>query len=267
MLPSLLRRFVKWLLRFKKAPPPRPLPPQPPPLRVEPLEDRRMFSANTTSPSLVGASLVTVAETFQMVSQPRGNVRIVFLGDSITWGYQYGLGAPVWQSALSGLGAADYGVIGATTQSLLYQLSLGQLLGEDPSVVVLTIGTNNLLEGDGPQATAAGILADVAMIHQFEPRAELLVLGVPPGGATPSDPYRIQTVQTDALVASMLAGDSRATFVNVAPAFEDGDGTISGLISLDSIHPTILGYANLTFALMTPITTAYLDSLPLHAVL
>ncbi|HEY7309790.1 MAG TPA: GDSL-type esterase/lipase family protein [Gemmataceae bacterium] len=226
-----------------------------------------MFSADTTLPTLLGAPLVTVAGTFQTESQPRGNVSIVFLGDSITWGYQYGLGAPVWQSALVGLGAADYGVIGATTQSLLYQLSLGQLLGDGPSVVVLTIGTNNLLEGDGPDATAEGVLADVAMIHRFEPRAEVLVLGVPPGGASPNDPYRTQVNQTNALIAPMLVGDSRAMFANIAPAFEDGDGSISGLVMFDAIHPTTLGYANLTLALMTPLRTAELDNFPLGAVL
>jgi lysophospholipase L1-like esterase len=266
MLLSLLRRFVNWLRRSKKTPAPQPRP-RSSPLGVESLEDRRMFSADTTLPSLLGASPVTVAGTFQMVTQPRVNPSIVFLGDSITWGYQYGLGAPVWQSVLAGFGAADYGVIGATTESLLYQLSIGQLLGDRPSVVVLTIGTNNLLEGDGPQATAAGVLANVAMIHQLEPQAQVLVLGVPPGGATQNDPYRIQVNQTDALVAQMVAGDSRATFVNIAPAFESGDGSISGLILLDDIHPTTLGYANLTAALVTPITTAYLGSLPFGAAL
>jgi lysophospholipase L1-like esterase len=265
MLLSLLRRFLTWLRGRKKTPPPRPRTPPSSPLGLESLEDRRMFSADTTLPSLLGAPPVTVAGTFLTISQPRGDANIVFLGDSITWGYQYGLGAPVWQAVLSGLGAADYGVIGATTQSLLYQLSLGQLLGVHPSVAVLTIGTNNLLEGDGPQATAAGVLADVSMIHQLEPQAQLLVLGVPPGGASPNDPYRSQVVQTDALVAPMVAGDSRATFVNIAPAFEDGNGSISGLILLDSIHPTTLGYANLTAALVTPITTAYRDSFPFSA--
>ncbi|HEY7153609.1 MAG TPA: GDSL-type esterase/lipase family protein [Gemmataceae bacterium] len=92
-----------------------------------------------------------------MASQPKGEANIVFLGDSIAWNYQYSTGAPVRSAFVSGGGAADYGVNGQTTQSLLYQLSLGQLVGLSPSVVVLTIGTDNLSQGDTPQATAAGI--------------------------------------------------------------------------------------------------------------
>jgi lysophospholipase L1-like esterase len=232
---------------------------------LEPLEERRMFSADTTLASLAGVLPVTVVGTYVTASQPHVNANVVFLGDSITWGYKYGMGAPIWQSSLSDVGAADYGVIGATTQSLLYQLSLGQLAGVYPSVVVLTIGTNNLLGGDSPEATARGVLANVNLIHQFEPQAQVLVLGVPPGGASPHDPYRNQVIQTNAAISQMLAGDSRATFVNIAPAFEDGGGSISNLSMFDSIHPTPLGYANLTATLLPPIAQASLAGGTLRA--
>lgn len=265
MLIGLLRNFVSWLFGRKsrpKPPPPRPPASRPSPLGLESLEDRRLFSADTTVPSLLGASALTANSTLFMASLPRVEANIVFLGDSITWGYQYGLGSPVWDAALAGIGGADYGVIGATTQSLLYQLSLGQLYGFPPSVIVLTIGTNNLLEGDGPDATAAGILADVAQIHQDAPEAQVLVLGVPPGAANPNDPYRVQVSETNALVDQLLLGDPQATFVNIAPAFENSAGWISNQVMFDFIHPTALGYARMTVALVTPITDAFLKSLP-----
>jgi lysophospholipase L1-like esterase len=183
----------------------------------------------------------------------------VFLGDSITAGYAYGTGAPVWSTFIAPLGAADYGVGDQTTQSLLYQISLGQLVGINPSVVVLNVGTNNLWEGDTPQATAAGVLADVSAIHRYLPAAQVLVLGVPPGGPRPNDPYRQQANQTDALVSQMLAGDPRATFVNIAPGLEQPDGTISNLFLFDSIHPTDLGYLGMTVVLLGPLDQALLQ--------
>lgn len=116
--------------------------------------------------------------------------------------------------------------------------------GTQPSMVVLTIGTNNLLEGDSSEATAAGIQADVQAIHALLPQTQILVLATPPGSYGPFDSYRIEVNQTDALVSQALADDPRATFVNIAPAFVQGDGSITPAVLSDSIHPTEQGYIN-----------------------
>jgi beta-glucosidase len=228
---------------------------------LELLEDRCVLSAVTTLPSATDVlNPLTVPLDILLASMPKGDPHVVFLGDSITAGYAAGTGMPVWSAFLAPLGAVDYGVGNQTTQTLLYQLSLGQLIGIDPSVVVLTIGTNNLLEGDSPSATAAGILANVNAIHHYLPEAQVLVLGTPPGNPSPNDPFRIQTEQTDALVDRMLAGDSHAVFVNIAPALEQPDGTISNLVMFDYIHPTELGYFDMALALIPPIEQASLLS-------
>ncbi len=156
--------------------------------------------------------------------------------------------------------AADYGVAGQTTQSLLYQLSLGQLVGSQPSAVVLDIGANNLLQGDTPQATAAGVLADVSMIHQYLPQTQVLVLGVLPGKANADDPYRITAAQTDTFVNQMLVGDAHATFVDTSSLFLEPDGTISSTVLYDYIHPTALGYLDLTIALLPALEQSVLSN-------
>jgi lysophospholipase L1-like esterase len=195
-----------------------------------------------------------------MTTLPGRNPSIVFLGDSIAWGFASGAGAPLWSAFWAPVGAADYGVLGQTTQSLLYQLDLGQLVGTHPAVAVLIIGTNNLLEGDSPQDTAAGIVADVDAIHQYVPAAQVIVLGLPPGAPNPTDPYRLAAGQTDALVSQMLAGDSHATFVDIAPGFEQPDGSINNFTLFFGIHPTTLGYLILTEDLAAPIVEAYSNS-------
>lgn len=213
-------------------------------LELEELEERCVLSADTTVASVSPLDPAIGAADMIMASLPKNNPSVVFLGDSITWGFAYGSGAPIWSAVLAPLGAVDYGIPGQTTQSLLYQLSQGQLSGTQPSLVVLTIGTNNLLEGDSPEATATGILADVQAIHSLLPQTQILVLGTPPGSYGPFDSYRIEVNQTDALVSQALAGDPRATFVNIAPAFEQPDGSISPAVLSDSIHPTEQGYIN-----------------------
>jgi len=216
-----------------------------PQLGVEQLEERQLLST-TTIPSVSGAPLVTQVSDVLLASLPRENGSLIFLGDSITYGYANGTGAPIWSSALDSLGAVDLGAIGQTTQSLLYQLTLGQLAGYNPSVVVLMIGTNNLREGDSPLATANGVLVDVLTIHRYAPLAQVLVLGVPPGGVSSNDPYRAEVQETNTLIQQQLAGDTRAMFLNPAAAFENPDGSISTQVLFDYIHPTLLGYARLT---------------------
>jgi beta-glucosidase len=214
-------------------------------LGVEALEERQLPSA-TTVPTISGASLITQVSDVLLATLPRDNGSLIFLGDSITFGYANGTGQPIWSSVFDSLGAVDLGAVGQTTQSLLYQLTLGQLAGYSPSVVVLMIGTNNLREGDSPWATANGVLVDVLTIHRYAPLAQVLVLGVPPGGSSLHDPYRAEVQQTNALIQQKSAGDARAMFLNPAAAFENPDGSISTQVLFDYIHPTLLGYARLT---------------------
>jgi lysophospholipase L1-like esterase len=256
MLSSLLRGLVDHLLgggQLKKGPPSPNHGRSCAPPRLEPLEDRCLLSAAESLPTLNDIPLLLQVGDAAMLSQVKGGTGVVFLGDSITWRYAYDGGAPVWSAVMAPLGAVNYGVNFQTTQGVLFQLSLGQLAGMYPLEVVLTIGTNDLLDGATPAATAAGILADVRAIHAWQPQAQVLVLGVPPGAASPNDPYRLQVNQTDALVSQMLAGDPGATFLNIAPALEQPDGTISSAVMFDQIHPTTLGYVQMTNALVWPV--------------
>jgi hypothetical protein len=233
----------------------RPIPPQ-----VEALEDRCLLSALTTVPSTIDVlNPYTVPLDMFVAAQPKGNPNVVFLGDSIAAGYAYGSGIPVWSAFLAPLGAVDYGVGNQTTQTLLYQLSLGQLVGINPSAVVLIIGTNNLIEGDSPSATAAGVLADVNAIHHYLPAAEVLVLGVPPLASRPNDPSRQLANQTDALINQMLVGEPQTAFINIAPGLEQPDGTVSPFVVFDNIHPTTLGYLGMTAFLLGPLDQAWLE--------
>jgi beta-glucosidase len=220
------------------------------PPQIELLEERCLLSSTTTIPAMAEVPGPIAQGDILAASQPKGNPSVVFVGDSISWQYAYGTGAPVWWTLMAPLGMANYGVTGQTTQSLLFQFSLGQLSGITPSVVVLDIGGNNLLHGDSPQATAEGVLADVATIHQYLPQSQIVVLGVLPGKESPQDPYRQEGAQTNQLVSQMLAGDPKATFVNFGAIFVQPDGTISTYMMFDYLHPTELGYIELTMFLL-----------------
>jgi lysophospholipase L1-like esterase len=228
------------------------------PPRIELLEERYLLTSTTTVPSVSEIPAQIALGDMMAASQPKGNPTVVWVGDSIGWEYDYGTGAPVWWSLMAPLGMVDYGVSGQTTQSLLYQLSLGQLSGINPSVVVLDIGGNNLLQGNSPQQTAAGVLADVAAIHQDLPNAQIVLLAVLPGKQSPNDPYRSEGAQTNQLVSQMLAGDPKVTYVNLGSIFVQPDGTISSSMMFDYLHPSEQGYIDLTLALLPVIEEAVL---------
>lgn len=229
---------------------------------LELLEDRCVPSATTTVPPLADIPSIVAVPDMVFASQPKGNPTVAFVGDSISWFYAYGTGAPVWSAVMAPLGMANYGVSGQTTQSLLFQLSLGQLVGINPAVVVLDIGANNLLQDDSPQATAAGVLANVAMIHEFLPLSQVVVLGILPGEQSPSSPYRAEGAQTNQLLAQMLAGEPKVTFVNLGAIFLQPDGTISPDMMFDYLHPTEQGYVDLTTELLPVIEQALFGLLP-----
>ncbi|MGH7227445.1 MAG: hypothetical protein ACRELF_29895, partial [Gemmataceae bacterium] len=58
---------------------------------------------------------------------------------------------------------------------------------------------------------------------------------------------------TDQLAAQMLADDPYATFVNLGSVFLQADGTISSSVMSDYLHPTELGYLELTSVLLPDI--------------
>jgi lysophospholipase L1-like esterase len=227
------------------------------PPTVEVLEARCLPSVTTTVPPLSEIPPGIALMDYLFATQAKGNPSVVFVGDSISYQYAYGPGAPVWAKYMAPLGMSDYGVSGQTTQSLLFQLSLGQLVGIHPSVVVLDIGANDLLQGNSPQDSADGVLADLATIQQYQPLAHVVVLAVLPGEQSPSDPYRSLGAQTNQLVSQTLAGNPQVTYVNFGSIFLQPDGTISNSMLYDYLHPSEQGYLDLTNALL-PIIEQYL---------
>jgi lysophospholipase L1-like esterase len=225
---------------------------------LEELEDRCLLSVSTTIPSFSQLAPIIALPDIWLALVPKGNPTVVFLGDSISWGYANGTGANVWNSSMAPLGVEDFGVIGQTTQSLLFQMSLGVLVGINPVEVVVEIGANNLLQGNSPQDAAAGILTDVSLVHLFLPQSQVIVLGVFPGRQSPSDPYRSEGAQTNQLVSQALANDPRAIFLDLGWIFLQPDGTISNLMMFDYLHPTELGYQALTDVLQPVIEQALL---------
>jgi len=168
----------------------------------------------------------------------RGGARVVFLGDSIT---EYWRDNEIWRAHYAALPAANFGVAGDTTQNVLWRLAQGELGGEDPKVVVLLIGTNNLGRGDSPEEAARGTTAVVHATRARFPAAKILLLAVFPRGQRPDDPYRERVRRVNEILARLDDG-ATIRYLDVGPALLEHDGSLSADVMPDFLHPSVEGY-------------------------
>jgi hypothetical protein len=95
----------------------------------------------------------------------KGDVDVLFLGDSITQGWE-GSGKPVWREHFEPLKAANFGIGGDQTQHVLWRITEGkELEGIQPKAVVLMIGTNNM-RSNNAEEIAEGITPIVHALRQ-----------------------------------------------------------------------------------------------------
>lgn len=167
-----------------------------------------------------------------------GNVDLVFIGDSITQGWE-GAGKKVWEEFYGNRNAVNLGIGGDRTQHVIWRLDHGNLEGISPKLAVVMIGTNN--SGDNqPEEIADGIQRIVEQIKEKTPETEILLLGIFPRGATPDDPRRQVNERTNEIV-SKLADAQQVHYLDIGQAFLHA-GTLSEDIMPDLLHLSEKGY-------------------------
>lgn len=191
-------------------------------------------------------------ESFNAISK-KGEAQLVFLGDSITQGWE-GKGKAAWDKHWVPLKAANFGIGGDRTEHVLWRLQNGNYDGLKPKLTVLMIGTNNTGHQGRPQAelggaiyqctaeqTAEGVKAIVETLHRKQPQMKILVLAIFPRGATPSDKLRQQNEATNAIIKK-LADGKMVHFMDVGGVFLQPDGMLPKEIMPDLLHLNEAGY-------------------------
>jgi lysophospholipase L1-like esterase len=171
-----------------------------------------------------------------------GKISVLFLGDSITEGWKW-WGKEIWPKYYPQMDAANFGIGGDKTQHVLWRIDNGELDGIDPKVLVLLIGTNNI--GYPAEDILKADEKIVDKIHQKLPRTKVLIMGIFPRGADPTDPTvaamraKIQTVNQG---LAKLDDGNLTRFLDIGDRFLGADGTISPDVMKDALHPTAAGY-------------------------
>ena len=188
----------------------------------------------------------------------QGNVDLIFIGDSITQGWE-GEGKAVWEAYYGNRNAVNLGISGDRTQHVLWRLENGNIEGISPKLAVVMIGTNNAAANQ-PEETAEGIRAIVAKLRQKLPETKILLLAIFPRGETPEDPLRQKNEQVNGLIAQLDDGEW-VKFVNINTAFLTVDGMLTKEIMPDLLHPNARGYA-IWAAAIEPYVAEVLGPLP-----
>ena len=120
-------------------------------------------------------------EFLKRIEQSKGAGNVIFLGDSITHGWE---GQKAWQEHFGSFQPVNLGIGGDQTGHVLWRITDGHELDNlKPKAAVIMIGTNNT-GGHSAEQIAGGIKAIVEELKKQKPGIKILVLGVFPRGGS-----------------------------------------------------------------------------------
>jgi lysophospholipase L1-like esterase len=171
----------------------------------------------------------------------QGEAQLVFLGDSITQGWE-GAGKEAWEKHFAPLKAVNFGIGGDRTEHILYRFEQGNLDGLKPKALVLMIGTNNTGHrmGEAPN-TAAGIKAILDGVAKKCPDTKVLLLAVFPRGEKPTDKMRVRNDEINAIIKG-YADDKKVFFKDIGAKFLAAEGVLTREVMPDLLHLSPKGY-------------------------
>jgi len=169
------------------------------------------------------------------------NVELIFVGDSITQGWE-NAGGPVWEQHYAKYNAVALGFGGDHTENLLWRLQNGELDGMSPKVAVMMIGTNNTGDRqEDPATTAAGIQRNIDEIRKRLPSTRILLLAIFPREEQPTGVLRRINDSVNARIAGFADGKA-VFFLDIGHALTNPDGTLSKDVMPDLLHLSEKGY-------------------------
>ncbi|ESQ88493.1 hypothetical protein ABAC460_15795 [Asticcacaulis sp. AC460] len=163
------------------------------------------------------------------------NIRIVFVGDSITEWWQE---TPYWSETFADH-SLNLGVAGDRTEDVLWRLRT-QLNDPyiQPEVIPVMIGTNHLWDESGD--IVAGQLAVIARLRDLRPEAQILVQSVLPTGDAGLNRMVVEPINKR--LAEAVAGMADTQFLDLYPHFVDGDRRGPRNLFPDGVHLSQEGY-------------------------
>ncbi len=198
----------------------------------------------TTAVPLKNSNVALVAIHDDYKSKCASPHPVIFVGDSLTWGWDFGdaAGKASFDSdlAVPPYSAATFGIGGDSTQHLLWRLQDGEIDGcaGTAKAAVLLIGINNIFGGATPTDTVAGIQASLSELRCRLPNTKVLLLGL-----WPAKNVQAATLQQVNASLMALADGDKVRYLDLGPALAPSGSTASNPNYGDGVHLTAAGYA------------------------
>jgi acyl-CoA thioesterase I len=178
-----------------------------------------------------------------------GENRVVFMGDSITQGWNL-------EQAFPGKPYVNRGISGQTTPQMLVRFRQ-DVIDLQPKVVVILAGTNDIAGNTGPMTVeqTEGNLASMAELARAN-GIRVVLCSVLPAFDYSWSPG-LEPAPKIAAVNAWLkeyAAKKGLVYVDFYSAMEDDRGGLPPTLSRDGVHPLSAG-----FAIMTPLTAAGIE--------
>jgi len=171
----------------------------------------------------------------------KGDVDVLFLGDSITQGWEGKESKEVWEKEFGKLKPANFGIGGDRTEHIIWRITEGkELEGIRPKAVVLMIGTNNMGNNSAEQI-AEGVTAIVKELNHQLPHTKILLLGIFPRSAKATDTFRAKIKDCNERIAKLDDG-KQVHYLDIGGKFLEADGSLSKEIMPDYLHLSKKGY-------------------------
>lgn len=169
------------------------------------------------------------------------DTELLFIGDSITQGWEGGGAKDVWAQYYAKRKAVNLGIGGDRTQHVLWRLINAPLDGVKPKVAVVMIGTNNSnAEDNTPGQIVEGIAAIVAKLRERLPNTKVLLLGIFPRSEN-FTAQRGKLTQINQVIAKLDDGKN-VHFLDIGHQFLNRDGVLPAEIMPDYLHLSAKGY-------------------------
>ena len=179
-------------------------------------------------------------ELNERVKKAGTDARLIFVGDSITEGWEYN-GKESWAKYYAPRHALNLGISSDHTQHVLWRLDHGNLDGLQPKVAVVLIGVNNIPdESNTPGMVLEGVTAVVQRIRERLPKTKVLLLGIFPFRED-FNPQRGRALQVNQALRK-LEDRHDVFYLDIGHLFIDRDGKIPKTMMRDFLHPTPGGY-------------------------
>ncbi len=196
----------------------------------------------------------------KMATVTNGGARVVFIGDSITHGWETA-GKVQWAKYFTSgkYKALNLGTSADRTEHVLWRLTAGgELDGYEAKCILLMIGTNNTghfpFAEEPPVDTVLGIREILKVIAEKQPKARTILTSIFPRGATGSHPHRVRNDIVNKEI-SKFADGKRVIWCDFSDKFLDTEGRLSRELFPDLLHPNGRGYEIWASAVMPLIDT------------